>query len=176
MKYLIFTVFLFIFTACAEEDNIQNNIKPSVTDSIIDEINKEPVVIYKPADNIRVNTIHKNIPVKMYIDVPNIRNKNIYILIPETKDNKNNYIHINLEKHNDVCNQKICNISLCMIIGEQSLLNNNFLIYLPVTLLDETEFKKFIEINKEEKYKDAAMQYLLNRIYLQYTVTGKILE
>ena len=61
-----------------------------------------------------------------------------------------------------------------MLIKEQSPLNSNFTIYLPVALLNQQEMITFINMNSEEKYKPFAMKYLTNRIYIKFKITGTV--
>ena len=61
-----------------------------------------------------------------------------------------------------------------MLIKEQSPLNNDFTVYLPVTLLNQKEMNTFLEMNMEEKYKTFAMKYLTNRIYIKFRITGSV--
>ena len=67
-----------------------------------------------------------------------------------------------------------CTITFNMLIKEQSPLNSNFTIYLPVALLNQQEMITFINMNSEEKYKPFAMKYLTNRIYIKFKITGTV--
>ncbi len=177
MRYLFILTALLFFTSCGENsENIENNNHIEITDSVIDEINKEISVLSIIKDDNVHYEISKNKPFNMKINIQNIRSENVFILIPETADNKNKYVTF---RHNNLNNNQcsalsLCNVDLSMIIGEQSNIKGNFTIFLPVTLLNKQEFDKFIKLNQEEKYKAAAMKYLHHRIYLLYKINGSI--
>ena len=54
------------------------------------------------------------------------------------------------------------------ILREQSSITGSASFYVPVTLLNDYELEKFININSIEKYKETAMKYINNRIYIKY--------
>lgn len=178
MKYIIFLLQVF-FIGCADTNNQKsdNSITPPVTDDIINEINNEPVVIYEVLTSSNEIMLQKEITSEnISLDFINPRNEDVRILIPNTNDNNINQLTFFLQNNVDyICSAKsTCSITFNMIIKEQSPLIDKFSFYLPVTLLNEREFTKFININQYDKYKDTAMKYLTNRIYINYLINGQI--
>ena len=127
---------------------------------------------YDEVDNQLKEITSENIS----LDFINPRNEDVRILIPNTNDNNINQLTFFLQNNVDyICSAKsTCSITFNMIIKEQSPLNDKFSFYLPVTLLNEREFTKFININQYDKYKDTAMKYLTNRVYINYLINGQI--
>lgn len=180
MKYIIFLL-LVLFIGCADTNNQKsdNSTTPPVTDEIINEINNEPVVIYEVLASSNKITLQKEITSEnITLDFINPRNEDVRILIPNTNENNINQLTFFLQNNVDyICSAKsTCSVTFNMIVREQSPLNDNFSFYLPVTLLNESEFTKFININQYDKYKDTAMKYLTNRVYINYLINGQIIK
>lgn len=180
MKYIIFLLLVF-FISCADTNNQKsdNSTTPPVTDEIINEINNEPVVIYEVLASSNKITLQKEITSEnITLDFINPRNEDVRILIPNTNENNINQLTFFLQNNVDyICSAKsTCSVTFNMIVREQSPLNDNFSFYLPVTLLNESEFTKFININQYDKYKDTAMKYLTNRVYINYLINGQIIK
>lgn len=156
---ILIIIISLLFTACAEDNNQNNSINDDSTK--YDFVYNEPVVVYSVAGNYDTGNINKGIFIEnITLSFNNMRNEEVYILIPESKCSP-------LAK---------CSINFNMLIKEQSQLNNSFTVYLPVTLLNQQEMNTFIEMNKEEKYKPFAMKYLNNRIYIKFKITGSIAQ
>lgn len=180
MKYIIFLL-LVCFISCADTNNQKsdNSTTPPVTDEIINEINNEPVVIYEVLASSNKIMLQKEITSEnITLDFINPRNEDVRILIPNTSDNNINQLTFFLQNNVDyICSaNSTCSITFNMIVKEQSPLNDNFSFYLPVTMLNESEFTKFININQYDKYKDTAMKYLTNRVYINYLINGQIIK
>lgn len=180
MKYIIFLL-LVLFIGCANTNNQKsdNSTTPPVTDEIINEINNEPVVIYEVLASSNKIMLQKEITSEnITLDFINPRNEDVRILIPNTSDNNINQLTFFLQNNVDyICSaNSTCSITFNMIVKEQSPLNDNFSFYLPVTMLNESEFTKFININQYDKYKDTAMKYLTNRVYINYLINGQIIK
>lgn len=180
MKYIIFLL-LVCFISCADTNNQEsdNSTTPPVTDEIINEINNEPVVIYEVLTSSNKIMLQKEvISENITLDFINPRNEDVRILIPNTNENNINQLTFFLQNNVDyICSAKsTCSVTFNMIVREQSPLNDNFSFYLPVTLLNESEFTKFININQYDKYKDTAMKYLTNRVYINYLINGQIIK
>lgn len=169
-------VISFLFTACAEDskDNQDNILQDNTTK--YDFVYNEHVVIYSiygsyDTGNIERNSIIENIT----LSFNNILNEEVYILIPESNDNKAYGVSFILSNHNNKCSPlENCSITFNMLVKEKSPLNNDFTVYLPVTLLNQKEMNTFLEMNMEEKYKTFAMKYLTNRIYIKFRITGSV--
>lgn len=177
MKYLI--IFLLFITACAEDNvsNTNNNQNNNViTDEIINTINNEVVVIYQIGNKITQDNIIKEKQYKLTSKFINPRNEDINILIPESDDYRLHNVTILLDQNQNNMNKckkgSECVITYNMIIGEQSDLKNPFSFYMPITLLNDNEFKIFLELNKDNKYKNTAMKYLQHRIYIKDIING----
>lgn len=170
-------VISFLFTACAEDskDNQDNILQDNTTK--YDFVYNEHVVIYSiygsyDTGNIERNSIIENIT----LSFNNILNEEVYILIPESNDNKAYGVSFILSNHNNNKCRPLenCSITFNMLVKEKSPLNNDFTVYLPVTLLNQQEMNTFLEMNMEEKYKTFAMKYLTNRIYIKFRITGSV--
>lgn len=171
-------VISFLFTACAEDskDNQDNILQDNTTK--YEFVYNEHVVIYSiygsyDTGNIERNSIIENIT----LSFNNILNEEVYILIPESDDNKAHGVSFILPNHNNnnnKCSPQNCSITFNMLVKEKSPLNNDFTVYLPVTLLNQQEMNTFLEMNTEEKYKTFAMKYLTNRIYIKFRITGSV--
>lgn len=170
----ILIIITFIITGCAEEKS-QNSIIED-NDTKYDFVYNEPVTIYTIAGNYDTGITEKGkIIDNITINFKNVRNEDVYLLIPESDENKINEVYFNLHNPETKCSPlDICSITFNMLIKEQSLLNGNYEVYLPVTLLNQSEMETFIEINAQNSYKTHAMRYLTNRIYIKYKITGKI--
>ena len=180
MKYIIFLLLVF-FISCADTNNQKsdNSTTPPLTDEIINEINNESVVIYEVLASSNKIMLQKEITSEnISLDFINPRNEDVRILIPNTNENNINQLTFFLQNNVDyICSaNSTCSITFNMIVREQSPLNDNFSFYLPVTLLNESEFTKFININQYDKYKDTAMKYLTNRVYINYLINGQIIK
>lgn len=180
MKYIIFLLLVF-FISCADTNNQKsdNSTTPPLTDEIINEINNESVVIYEVLASSNKIMLQKEITSEnITLDFINPRNEDVRILIPNTNENNINQLTFFLQNNVDyICSaNSTCSITFNMIVREQSPLNDNFSFYLPVTLLNESEFTKFININQYDKYKDTAMKYLTNRVYINYLINGQIIK
>lgn len=174
---ILIIIISLLFTACAEDskDNQDNILQDNTTK--YDFVYNEHVVIYSiygsyDTGNIERNSIIENIT----LSFNNILNEEVYILIPESNDNKAYGVSFILSNHNNnKCSPlENCSITFNMLIKEQSPLNNDFTVYLPVTLLNQKEMNTFLEMNMEEKYKTFAMKYLTNRIYIKFRITGSV--
>lgn len=176
MRALLF-VFVLFFAGCMDE-KIDNNTNAEITDDIINEINNEQVVVYEILSDSSILFITKSqMTDNISLKFQNPRNEDVSILIPETEDNKNNYITFFLQNKPDyICRAKSqCELVFKMIVGEQSSINGNFSFYLPVALLNGSEFARFIEINQHEKYKETAMKYLVHRVYIKYSLNASLI-
>lgn len=176
MRALLF-IFILIFAGCMDE-KVENNTSAEITDDIINEVNNEFVVVYEILSDSSIISIKKNeMTDNITLKFQNPRNEDVNILIPETEDNKNNYITLFLQNKPDyVCKANSqCEIVFQMIVGEQSSLNGDFSFYLPVTLLNGSEFARFIDINQHEKYKETAMKYLAHRVYIKYLLNASLI-
>lgn len=175
---ILIIIISLLFTACAEDskDNQDNILQDNTTK--YDFVYNEPSVVYLIAGSYDTGTIEKNIIIEnIRLSFNNVRNEEVYILIPESNDNKAYGVSFILSNHNN--NNKCsplenCSITFNMLIKEQSPLNNDFTVYLPVTLLNQKEMNTFLEMNMEEKYKTFAMKYLTNRIYIKFRITGSV--
>ena len=158
-------VISFLFTACAEDskDNQDNILQDNTTK--YDFVYNEHVVIYSiygsyDTGNIERNSIIENIT----LSFNNILNEEVYILIPESNDNKAYGVSFILSNHNNKCSPlENCSITFNMLVKEKSPLNNDFTVYLPVTLLNQKEMNTFLEMNMEEKYKTFAINQNIHR-------------
>lgn len=171
-------IFILIFTGCMNEIIEEDNTHIDITDDIINEVNNELVVVYEILSDNSIISIKKNeMTNNITLKFQNPRNEDVNILIPETEDNKNNYITLFIQNKPDyVCRASSqCEITFNMILGEQSSINGDFSFYLPVTLLNGSEFAKFIEINQIEKYKETAMKYLVHRVYIKYLLNASLI-
>lgn len=177
MKYLIILAFL-ILAGCAEnnKDNTSGTINNDNESTIYDFVNSEQIVIYYIAGEYNTGNINKNeIIENISLTFTNPRNEEVTILIPENNDNIENNIMFSLNNAETVCAPNaLCTFNFNMLIKDQSSLNNQFTVYLPVTLLNKDEMNMFIKMNAEEKYKAFAMKYLTNRIYIKFKITGSI--
>ena len=138
INILIITASL-LFTACAEDNNNDNNISHD-NSSKYDFVYNEPVVVYTITGNYDTGIVEKNILIdNITVAFNNIRNEEVYILIPESDDNKDDGVcFLLLNNTKTKCSPLAeCSITFNMLIKEQSQLNNNFSIYLPVTLLNK---------------------------------------
>lgn len=170
-------IFILIFAGCMDE-KVENNTSAEITDDIINEVNNELVVVYEiKIDNtpisIKKNEVTKNFTLKF----TNPRNEDVYILIPDTEDNQKNYITLFLQNKPDyICRANIeCEFTFNMVLGEQSNINSDFSFYLPVALLNGSEFARFIELNQIDKYKETAMKYLVHRVYIKYLLNASLI-
>ncbi len=165
-----------LFTACAEDskDNQDNILQDNTTK--YDFVYNEPSVVYLIAGSYDTGTIEKNIIIEnIRLSFNNVRNEEVYILIPESDDNKADGVSFTISNAGIKCSPLAeCSIAFNMLIKEQSPLNNDFTVYLPVTLLNQKEMNTFLEMNMEEKYKTFAMKYLTNRIYIKFRITGSV--
>lgn len=174
---ILIIIISLLFTACAEDNSSDNNI--SQDNSIkYDFVYNEPVIIYSIAGNYNTGNIEKGIFIEnITLSFNNMRNEEVYILIPESDENKTDGVSFLLTNAETKCSPLAeCSINFNMLIKEQSPLNNNFTVYLPVTLLNQQEMNTFIEMNAEEQYKSFAMKYLNNRIYAKFIITGSIAQ
>ena len=173
---ILIIIISLLFTACAEDskDNQDNILQDNTTK--YDFVYNEPSVVYLIAGSYDTGTIEKNIIIEnIRLSFNNILNEEVYILIPESNDNKAYGVSFILSNHNNKCSPLAeCSIAFNMLIKEQSPLNNDFTVYLPVTLLNQKEMNTFLEMNMEEKYKTFAMKYLTNRIYIKFRITGSV--
>lgn len=152
---ILIIIISLLFTACAE-DNKQNNTWQD-NSTKYDFVYNEPSVVYLIAGSYDTGTIEKNIIIEnITLSFNNVRNEEVYILIPESDDNNADGVSFTISNAGTKC----------------SPLNNNFTVYLPVTLLNQQEMNTFIEMNAEEQYKTFAMKYLNNRIYIKFQITG----
>ena len=161
-----------LFTACAEDNNQNNIINDDSTK--YDFVYNEPVVVYSVAGSYDTGNINKGICIEnITLSFNNVRNEEVYILIPESDDNKADGVSFTISNAGTKCSPLTkCSIAFNMLIKEQSPVNNNFTVCLPVTLLNQQEMNTFIEMNAEEQYKIFAMKYLNNRIYIKFQITG----
>lgn len=176
MRALLF-IFILIFAGCMDE-KVENNTSAEITDDIINEINNELVVVYEILSDSSIISIKKNeITDNITLKFQNPRNEDVNILIPETEDNKNNYITLFLQNKPDyICRANIeCELTFNMVLGEQSNINSDFSFYLPVALLNGSEFARFIELNQIDKYKETAMKYLVHRVYIKYLLNASLI-
>lgn len=173
---ILIIIISLLFTACAEDNNQNNSINDDSTK--YDFVYNEPVVVYSVAGNYGTGNINKGIFIEnITLSFNNMRNEEVYILIPESNENKADEVSFLLNNAESKCSPLAkCSINFNMLIKEQSQLNNSFTVYLPVTLLNQQEMNTFIEMNKEEKYKPFAMKYLNNRIYIKFKITGSIAQ
>ena len=173
---ILIIIISLLFTACAEDNNQNNIINDDSTK--YDFVYNEPVVVYSVAGNYDTGNINKGIFIEnITLSFNNMRNEEVYILIPESDENKADEVSFLLNNAESKCSPLAkCSINFNMLIKEQSQLNNSFTVYLPVTLLNQQEMNTFIEMNKEEKYKPFAMKYLNNRIYIKFKITGSIAQ
>ena len=179
MKYLIISAFL-LLAGCAEDknDNTAGIINNDNASTIYDFVNNEQIVIYYIAGEYNTGTVNKDEIIKnIPIQFTNPRNEEVTVLIPETNDNLENNVMFSLNNAETVCApDALCIINFNMLIKAQSSINNDFTLYLPVTLLNKDEMDMFIKMNAEEKYKAFAMKYLTNRIYVKFKITGNIAQ
>ena len=171
-------IFILIFSGCMDE-KVENNTSAEITDDIINEINNELVVVYEIIiDNTPISIKKSEVTKNFTLKFTNPRNEDVRILIPNTNENNINQLTFFLQNNVDyICSaNSTCSITFNMIVREQSPLNDKFSFYLPVTLLNESEFTKFININQYDKYKDTAMKYLTNRVYINYLINGQIIK
>lgn len=171
---ILIIIISFLFTACAEDNRENNTWQDNSTK--YDFVYNEPSVVYLIAGSYDTGTIEKNIIIEnITLSFNNVRNEEVYILIPESDDNKADGVSFTISNAGIKCSPLAeCSIAFNMLIKEQSPLNNDFTVYLPVTLLNQKEMNTFIEMNKEEKYKTFAMKYLTNRIYIKFRITGSV--
>lgn len=170
-------IFILIFAGCMDE-KVENNTSAEITDDIINEINNELVVVYEILSDSSIISIKKNeITDNITLKFQNPRNEDVYILIPETEDNQKNYITLFLQNKPDyICRANIeCELTFNMVLGEQSNINSDFSFYLPVALLNGSEFARFIELNQIDKYKETAMKYLVHRVYIKYLLNASLI-
>lgn len=173
----IFIIIIFLlFTACAEGNNQNNSINNDSTK--YDFVYNEPVVIYTTAGNYNTGNIEKNTLIEnITLSFNNVRNEEVYLLIPESDENKAASVSFLISNAETKCSPLAeCSITFNMLIKEQSPFDDNLTVYLPVTLLNQQEMNTFIEMNAEEKYKPFAMKYLNNRIYIKFKITGRIAQ
>lgn len=165
-----------LFTACAEDNNQNNSINNNRTK--YDFVYNEPVVIYTAAGNYNTGNIEKNTLIEnITLSFNNVRNEEVYLLIPESDENKTASVNFLISNAETKCSPLAeCSITFNMLIKEQSPFDDNLTVYLPVTLLNQQEMNTFIEMNAEEKYKTFAMKYLNNRIYIKFKITGSITQ
>ena len=165
-----------LFTACAEDNNQSNSINNDNTK--YDFVYNEPVVIYAAVGNYNTGNIEKNTLIEnITLSFSNVRNEEVYLLIPESDENKAASVSFFISNAETKCSPLAeCSITFNMLIKEQSPFNNNLTVYLPVTLLNQQEMNTFIEMNAEERYKPFAMKYLNNRIYIKFKITGSIAQ
>lgn len=164
-----------IFSGCMDDKSLSDSTQTDTTDEIINEINNEQVVVYEILSDSNIISIKKNEATdNTTLKFMNPRNEDVYILIPQTDDNANNYITFFIQNQQDyICKAgSECELVFNMILGEQSSLNGSFSFYLPVTLLNSNEFIRFIEINQQEKYKETAMKYITHRVYIKYLLNA----
>lgn len=174
---ILIIIISLLFTACAEDNSSDNNISQD-NSTKYDFVYNEPVVVYSIAGNYNTGNIEKGIFIEnITLSFNNMRNEEVYILIPESDENKADGVSFLLTNAETKCSPLAeCSIIFNMLIKEQSPLNNNFTVYLPVTLLNQQEMNTFIEMNAEEQYKPFAMKYLNNRIYAKFIITGSIAQ
>lgn len=168
---------LSIITGCAEEKSQNSStIIEEDNNTKYDFVYSEPVTVYSIAGTYDTGTANKGqIITNINITFNNMRNEEVYILIPESDENTANGVNFSLSNPETKCMPlDICSISFNMLVKEQSPLNDNYTVYMPVTLLNQSEMNTFIEINSQLPYKAHAMRYLTNRIYIKYIITGKI--
>lgn len=172
-------VFVVIFSACMDESITDSNSEPEITDEIINEVNNEQVVVYEILKDDRIISLEKNtVTDNITLSFMNPRNEDVYILIPQTEDNVNNYLSFFIPNNQEyICKaESQCELTFNMILGEQSVITGSFSFYLPVTLLNGTEFAKFILINQHEKYKETAMKYITHRVYIKYLFNALVVS
>ena len=171
---ILIIIISLLFTACAEDNRENNTWQDNSTK--YDFVYNEPSVVYLIAGSYDTGTIEKNIIIEnITLSFNNVRNEEVYILIPESDDNKADGVSFTISNAGIKCSPLAeCSIAFNMLIKEQSPLNNNFTVYLPVTLLNQKEMNTFLEMNMEEKYKTFAMKYLTNRIYIKFRITGSV--
>lgn len=173
---ILIIIISLLFTACAEDskDNQDNILQDNSTK--YDFVYNEPVVVYSVAGNYDTGNINKGIFIEnITLSFNNMRNEEVYILIPESDDNKADGVSFTISNAGTKCSPLAeCSITFNMLVKEKSPLNNDFTVYLPVTLLNQKEMNTFLEMNMEEKYKTFAMKYLTNRIYIKFRITGSV--
>lgn len=172
LKAINILIMSLLFTACAEDNNKDNILQDNSTK--YDFVYNEPVTVYYIAGNYNAGTIKKNTQIEnITLSFKNIHNEEVYLLIPESAENKDYGVSFLISNAETKCSPLAeCSISFNMLIKEQSPLYDSFTVYLPVTLLNQQEMNTFIEMNKEEEYKPFAMKYLNNRIYIKFKITG----
>ena len=179
MKYLIILFFIFI-AGCAENNSTHTSdiINSNNVSTIYDFVYSEEAVIYSIAGEYITGAVNKDeILENISIQFTNPRNEEVTVLIPETNDNLENNVMFSLNNAETVCApDALCSINFNMLIKAQSSINNDFTLYLPVTLLNKDELDMFLKMNAEEKYKAFAMKYLTNRIYVKFKITGNIAQ
>ncbi len=172
----ILTLIIFIIIASCSEETNQDNHHNIQDKTEYDFIYNEPCVLYSIVGCYNAETVKKNIMknnITLYFD--NVRNEEVYLLIPESDENKKDGVSFIISNAKTKCSPLAnCTITFNMLIKEQSPLNSNFTIYLPVALLNQQEMITFINMNSEEKYKPFAMKYLTNRIYIKFKITGTV--
>lgn len=180
--FLIFSIIFFY--GCMNDDvnygksdNAADNITDNITDDIINEVNNEKPVAYEILQgdtviNIEKNVVSSNITLKFQ----NPRDEDVYILIPVVQENMAEYLSFFLQNNVDyVClAASECMVSFNMIMGEQNNSTSDYSFYMPVTLLNSNEFARFLDINQYDKYKETAMKYLSNRVYIKYLLNAYI--
>ena len=144
---ILIIIISLLFTACAEDNNQNNSINDDSTK--YDFVYNEPVVVYSVAGNYDTGNINKGIFIEnITLSFNNMRNEEVYILIPESDDNKADGVSFTISNAGTKCSPLAeCSIAFNMLIKEQSPVNNNFIVYLPVTLLNQQEMNTFIEMN-----------------------------
>lgn len=136
---ILIIIISLLFTACAEDNNQNNSINDDSTK--YDFVYNEPVVVYSVAGNYDTGNINKGIFIEnITLSFNNMRNEEVYILIPESNENKADEVSFLLNNAESKCSPLAkCSINFNMLIKEQSQLNNSFTVYLPVTLLNQQE-------------------------------------
>ena len=87
LKAINILIISLLFTACAEDNNKNNILQDNST--IYDFVYNEPVTMYYIAGNYNAETIEKNTQIKnITLSFSNIRNEEVYLLIPESAENK----------------------------------------------------------------------------------------
>ncbi|MDE7316051.1 MAG: hypothetical protein K2N11_10210, partial [Mucispirillum sp.] len=129
LKAINILIISLLFTACAEDNNKNNILQDNST--IYDFVYNEPVTMYYIAGNYNAETIEKNTQIKnITLSFSNIRNEEVYLLIPESAENKADCVSFLISNAETKCSPLAeCSISFDMLIKEQSPLNDSFTVY-----------------------------------------------
>lgn len=85
---ILIIIISLLFTACAEDNRENNTWQDNSTK--YDFVYNEPVVVYSVAGSYDTGNINKGICIEnITLSFNNVRNEEVYILIPESDDNQN---------------------------------------------------------------------------------------